>query len=175
MRCRFGARYTRAFRLPAGGINVPLTRRETSRRSGSVAGWRQYWNAAFHPPSPNPLCYPCRPSALFLLPGLRVLYICLLHSKLETRRGARTDPGSGRATSKRWRIAMNIHAGKRNSPSLVIRTVTLIFSRLAWYSETKFELGERITGIIAKLEVLSYNKHKIEEIYLAQENRSLAI
>lgn len=28
------------------GINVPLTRRETSRRSASVAGWRQYWNAA---------------------------------------------------------------------------------------------------------------------------------
>lgn len=37
------------FRPPAGGINVPLTRYETSRRSGSVAGWRQYWNAASFP------------------------------------------------------------------------------------------------------------------------------
>lgn len=65
-----------------------------------------------HPPSPGPLRRPCPPSALFLHPGLRALYICLLHSKLETGRGARADPGSARATPKRWRIAMNIHRRK---------------------------------------------------------------
>lgn len=107
-RYRFGARHARAFWLPAGGINVPLTRRETSRRSGSVAGWRQYWNAAATLSPQAPLSPLPPPSALFLHPGLRVLYICLLHSKLETRRRVRADPGSERATSKRWRIAMNI-------------------------------------------------------------------
>lgn len=69
---RFGAHHMRArFRLPAGGINVPLTRRETSRRCGSVAGWRQYWNATFALPSSlllsSPPLHPFRP----VLPGLR--------------------------------------------------------------------------------------------------------
>lgn len=53
----------------------------------------------------------------------------------------RRDEGS------RWTSA----AGKRNSHSLIIRAVTLIFNRPARYSETKFESELRRTeGIIAK-------------------------
>jgi len=66
---------------------------------------------------------------------------------------------------------MNIHTGKRNSPSLVIRTVTLIFNHPARYSETKFESKFRGTnnGDHRKMEVLSYINNKIEEIFLTQE------
>lgn len=113
------------FRFPAGGINVPLTRYETSRRSGSVA--RVDVNIEMPRPSlfsSSPSLPPFRPKPP---PGIAALYICLLHSKLETS----SHRSRKQESERRWRVegsrvtSILTLAKAKFDLLLIIRTATL--------------------------------------------------
>lgn len=107
-RLRFGARHARAFRLPAGGNQRAANEARDVASLWKRRGLTSILKRRVSPPPPSAppptplfslaLCSTFSPSPP---PGSAALYICLFHSKLETRRGARTDSGSGRATLKR--------------------------------------------------------------------------